>query len=99
MDIAVVVSTVSFILGAGVIAGASIVAVIVAKRRGIDQVDARADNETRRLVEAQAARMLLLEAENKRQAQQIETLTLKVAHLESERDALDAALKRLGATS
>lgn len=96
MDLGLVVSLTSLILGAGVIVGATVVAIVVAKRRGLDQVDQRADNETRRLVEAQAARLLLLEAENARQAQQIATLTTKVTQLEAERNALDAAIRRLG---
>lgn len=72
---------VSLIFGVGSVAVAALVAVIVGRRRGLDQVEDRADGEIKRLVEAQAARMLILEAENKRLAQEVTVLTQTVADL------------------
>lgn len=62
----------------------AVVAVVVGRRRGLDQVDERVDAETKRLLEAQASRLSFLEAENARQAQQIATLTSKVTALETD---------------
>jgi hypothetical protein len=75
------IATVAGWIVAGVTA---IVAVYVGSKRGVDQVDERADTETRRLVEAQAARLLLLERSNQEQAAEIGALKSKVATLEAE---------------
>lgn len=81
---------VSFLLSAGSIAVAAVVAVIVGRRRGIDQVEDRADSEIKRLVDAQGERLRLLEKANAEkdltiaaQNQTIAGLTAKQAELQS----------------
>lgn len=78
----------------GAVVVAAVVAVVVGRRRGIDAVDQRADAETRRLVDAQAARLLLLEAENMRQAATIASLTAEQAALRTKVEELETALAR-----
>ena len=77
---------VSFLLSAGSIAVAAVVAVIVGRRRGIDQVEDRADSEIKRLVDAQAARPALLEAENTELKARVAALTADLAQVRSELD-------------
>lgn len=72
------------IIGAGTIAVAAIVAAVVGRRRGLDQVEARADTELRKLVDAQAARLLLLEESDKAKTARIVELEHKVRTLEDE---------------
>ena len=72
------------IIGAGTIAVAAVVAAVVGRRRGLDQVEARADSELRKLVEAQAARLLLLEASDRSKSERIATLEAQVKALEAE---------------
>lgn len=77
---------VSFLLSAGSIAVAAVVAVIVGRRRGIDQVEDRADSEIKRLVDAQAARLALLEAENAELKARVAVLTADLAQVRTELD-------------
>jgi hypothetical protein len=77
---------VSFLLSAGSIAVAAVVAVVVGRRRGIDQVEDRADSEIKRLVDAQAARLSLLEAENAELKTRVAGLTAELAQVRSELD-------------
>ena len=91
----------SLIYGVGTVAAASIVAIVVGRRRGLDAVDQRTDAEIKRLVDAQSARLLLLEAENARQAVQmadqrvvIATLTEAQASLRLKVEELETALAR-----
>lgn len=77
---------VSFLLSAGSIAVAAVVAVIVGRRRGIDQVEDRADGEIKRLVDAQSARLSLLEAENVELKARVASLTAELAQVRSELD-------------
>jgi molecular chaperone GrpE (heat shock protein) len=76
----------STILSVGAIAVAGLVAVIVGRRRGIDQVEAQADGEVKRLVEAQAMRLSVLEAENRRLTAQVAALTTELAQVRAELD-------------
>lgn len=76
----------STILSVGAIAVAGLVAVIVGRRRGIDQVEAQADGEVKRLLEAQAMRMAILEAENRRLQSKVDTLTEELAQVRKELD-------------
>lgn len=98
MDVAVVTN---LIFGIGTVAVATLAAIFVGRRRGLDAVDQRTDAEIGRLVDAQAARLLLLEAENKRQAEQmseqretIATLTAGQATLRAKVEELETALAR-----
>lgn len=77
---------VSFLLSAGSIAVAAVVAVVVGRRRGIDQVEDRADGEIKRLVDAQSARLSLLEAENVELKARVASLTAELAQVRSELD-------------
>lgn len=77
---------VSFLLSAGSIAVAAVVAVIVGRRRGIDQVEDRAQGEIKRLVDAQSARLSLLEAENVELKARVASLTAELAQVRSELD-------------
>ena len=98
MDVLTAIGTLSGLLAIPI---AAVVAVIVGRRRGLEQVDQRTDAEIGRLVDAQAARLLLLEAENKRQAEQmaeqrrtIDTLTTEQKSLRSKVEELELALAR-----
>lgn len=91
----------NLVFGIGTVAVAGVVAAFVGRRRGLDQVDQRTDAEIKRLVDAQSARLLLLEAENARQAQAmsdqrvtIATLTAEQASLRSKVEELEVALAR-----
>mgnify|MGYP007083460903 CR=1 FL=1 len=77
---------VSFLLSAGSIAVAAVVAVIVGRRRGIDQVEDKADGEVKRLVEAQAGRLAILEAENRRLTAEVAALSTELAKVKAELD-------------
>lgn len=77
---------VSFLLSAGSIAVAAVVAIAVGRRRGIQQVEDRADSEIKRLVDAQAARLALLEAENTELKARVAALTADLAQVRSELD-------------
>jgi len=74
----------STILSVGAIAVAGIVAVVVGRRRGIDQVEAQADGEVKRLVEAQAMRLSVLESENRRLTAEVAALTAELAKVRAE---------------
>jgi TolA-binding protein len=76
----------SLTLSVGSIVVAAVVAVIVGRRRGIDQVEDRADGEIKKLVEAQAARLTLLEAENREQRARIATLEGELAKVRQDLD-------------
>ena len=98
MDVAVVTN---LIFGIGTVAVATLAAIFVGRRRGLDAVDQRTDQEIKRLVDAQSARLLLLEAENARQATQmadqrvtIATLTVEQAALRAKVEELETALAR-----
>jgi cell division protein FtsB len=84
----------STIVALGAIIVASIVALVVGRRRGLDQVEARADSELQKTISAQAQRLTVLEAE-------VARLTARVAELERENARLtldlqhsDAALRK-----
>lgn len=77
---------VSFLLSAGSIAVAAVVAVVVGRRRGIDQVEDRADGEIKRLVDAQAGRLAILEAENRRLTAEVAALSTELAKVKAELD-------------
>lgn len=92
---------VNLLFGVGTVVIASLVAIVVGRRRGLDEVDQRTDQEIKRLVDAQAARLLLLEAENARQAVAmadqrvtIATLTQAQADLKAKVEELEMALAR-----
>lgn len=76
----------SFIASVGAIAIAGIVAVIVGRRRGIDQVEDKADGEVKRLVEAQAGRLAILEAENRRLTGELAAVRAELAQVRAELD-------------
>lgn len=76
----------SLVLSVGTIVVAAAVAVLVGRRRGIDQVEDRADGEIKRLVDAQTARLALLEAENKELKARVAALTADLAQVRSELD-------------
>ena len=75
---------VNLVWGIGTVVVAAAVAVVVGRRRGIDQIEDRADGETRRLVDAQAARLALQDLEMADLRSRVAALTTKVAALESE---------------
>lgn len=64
MDWTFLVAVVSLILGAGIITGSALVGIYVARKRGLQSVEDRADGEIKRLVDAQGERLLLLEKAN-----------------------------------
>ena len=76
----------AFLLSSGTIAAAAVTAVVVGRRRGIDQVEDRADGEIKRLVDAQHDRLSLLEAENVELKARVASLTAELAQVRSELD-------------
>lgn len=76
----------SFVASVGALGVAAIVAVIVGRKRGIDQVEDRADCEVKRLVEAQAGRLAILEAENRRLIAELAQVRSELAQVKSDLD-------------
>ena len=76
----------AFILSTGTIVVAAITAIVVGRRRGIDQVEDRADGEIKRLVDAQAGRLAILEAENRRLTAEVAALSTELAKVKAELD-------------
>ena len=87
-------SILSSALSIAAVLGAAVAAVVVGRRRGIDQVDDRADSEVKRLVDAQAARLAILEAENRRLTDEVKQLTATVATLRADLDIERRVTKR-----
>lgn len=85
----------NLVFGVGTVAFATVAAIVVGRRRGLDAVDARTDQEIKRLVDAQAARLLLLEAENARQATQMADQRVTIATLTAEQAALRVKVEEL----
>ena len=80
---------------------ASAAAIVVGRRRGIDQVDARADGETKRLIEAQSGRLTVLEDSSRdkdaviaRQSATIDSLSARLALVTAKVEELEIALAR-----
>lgn len=85
----------NLIFGIGTVAVATIAAIVVGRRRGIDVIDQRTDAEIKRLVDAQAARLLLLEAENARQAQRMSDQDVTIARMTAEQSSLRTKVEEL----
>lgn len=85
------------LIASGTVAVAAIVAAYVGRRRGLDLVEARADSELRKLVDAQAARLLLLEESDKAKTLRIVELEAKVRVLEDDLKMERAITHRLQA--
>jgi len=81
-------------VGSAVVAGTA--AVVVGRKRGLQQADERLDRTTAELVDRLQARVDLLERERAEDRALIATLQAKVHQLEVERDALTTALTRVG---
>jgi cell division protein FtsB len=81
----------------GVVAAAvaAVVGIIVGSRRGMDNVARRADVELQKLVDAQGARIILLEKRNLELEQEIADLRREVAELRSELSVERAITARL----
>lgn len=76
----------SFVASVGALLVAAVVAVVVGRRRGIDQVEAQADSEVKRLVEAQAARLALQDRQIAELTAQVAALQVQVATLKTDLD-------------
>ena len=68
--------------GMAVATGAAVV--WMGRRRGIDQVEARSDHALQQLVEAQSARLALMDTERSEMRARITALETEVARLRSE---------------
>lgn len=77
------------------IAVAAVTAVIVGRRRGIDQVSRQADEASDRLKADLGARVALLEADNARLTTQVRDLVAQVAALTRDLHVSDAEVRRL----
>jgi hypothetical protein len=86
---------INLVFGIGTVAVATAMAIIVGRRRGLEDIDQRTDAEIKRLVDAQSARLLLLEAENKRQAERMGEQDATIAHLSEKAMALAAKVEDL----
>ncbi len=76
----------SLLIGAGTIAVSAVVALIVGRRRGLDQVEAQADSELKKLVDAQAQRLALQDIQISELRAQVAALQAQVTTLKSELD-------------
>lgn len=76
----------SLIIGAGTIAVSAIVALVVGRRRGLDQVEDRADCELKKLVDAQAQRLALQDLQITELKAQVASLQTQVATLKTDLD-------------
>jgi len=85
----------NLVFGIGTVSVATIAAIVVGRKRGLDVVDQRTDAEIKRLVDAQAARLLLLEAENARQAIAMADQNVVIATLTAKQEALKAKVEEL----
>ena len=77
---------VNAIVGVGAVAVAAVIALVVGRRRGLDKVEAQADGEVARLMDAQAARLTLQDREIAELKFQVASLQQQVASLKSELD-------------
>lgn len=77
-----VVTAVSFILGTGVIVGSVLVAVVVARRRGLDQVEDRSETANQKTLDAQDRRLELQDREIADLRAQVLALSKQVADLQ-----------------
>lgn len=75
---------INLIWGVGTVTVSAIVVVYVGRRRGIDQVEQRADGEVQKLIAAQASRLSILEAENRRLGAEVASLTAQLATMRSD---------------
>lgn len=85
----------AFILSAGTIVVAAVTAVVVGRRRGIDQVEDRADGEIKRLVDAQGERLRLLEKANVEKDLTIAAQNRTIAELTAKQHALQTKVADL----
>ena len=76
----------SLVIGGGSIIVAAVVALVVGRRRGLDQVEDKADGEVKRLVDAQAARLTLQDREIAELKLQVASLQQQVSTLKTELD-------------
>lgn len=73
-------------LALGTVVAAGVVSIVVGRRRGIDGVEARADTELAKTLDAQSRRLALQEQEIADLRAQVAALSAKVAALTSELD-------------
>jgi len=85
----------SFLVGGGLVLAIGVVVVIVARRRGLDQVDDRADASVARTLDAQDRRIALQEFEIAHMKSQVAALQQQVASLTADLHASDAEVRRL----
>lgn len=76
----------SLVIGAGTIAVSAIVALVVGRRRGLDEVEDRADGELKKLVDAQAQRLTLQDIQISELKAQVAALQAQVASLKTDLD-------------
>ena len=76
----------SFVVSIGTLLVAALVAVVVGKRRGVDQVEAQADGEVKRLMDAQSQRLSLQDREIAELKLQVASLQQQVTTLKTELD-------------
>lgn len=86
MDLTLVIPLVSLILGVGVITGAALVALVVARRRGLDQVEDRSEAANQKTLNAQDRRLELQDREIADLRAQVLALSKQVADLQRDLD-------------
>lgn len=79
------------------VVGAAIIAIIVARRRGIDKVEERADSETQKTLAAQDRRIALQDREIADLRATVSALQLQVSALTTDLHTSDAQVRRLSA--
>lgn len=79
------------------VAVAAITAVIVGRKRGLDQASRRADEVSDRLKDDLTRRVGMLEADNQRLTEQVKQLVAQVAALTHDLTVSDAEVRRLSA--
>ena len=76
----------SLVIGAGTVIASALVALVVGRRRGLDQVEQRADSEVQRTMEAQARRLELQDREIAELKAQVASLQAQVLTLKTDLD-------------
>jgi septal ring factor EnvC (AmiA/AmiB activator) len=97
VDTPTVSAAVSLIIGSGAVLVAAAVALIVGRRRGLDQVEDRADSELQKTLAAQDRRIALQDREIADLKAQVAALTAQVATLTTDLHTSDAQVRRLSA--
>ena len=89
----------NLVIGAGTIAVSAVVALIVGRRRGLDKVEDRADDEVQKTLQAQDRRLALQDREIADLRAEVALLRAQVATLTGDLHTSDALVRKLTAAA